>query len=193
MLQDSAFDLDSLLSGLLAESFGRGINEHLTTGSGSSQPKGIVTAATECTTKAAATSITLDNLIDLIRSVDAAYAQKGKFMLNRNTLWELAKVKDNNGNYIWQEGAREGTPAMLFGKSYILNDDVADIGAGAASVLFGDFSKYKIRMVQNFKVVRLNELLAEYLSIGLFGFARVDGTLLDAGTHPVKKLIHATA
>ena len=48
-------------------------------------------------------------------------------------------------------------------------------------------------MVQNFKVVRLNELLAEYLSIGLFGFARVDGTLLDAGTHPVKKLIHATA
>lgn len=193
LLQDSAFDLDSLLSGLLAESFGRGINEHLTTGSGSSQPKGIVTAATECTTKAAATSITLDNLIDLIRSVDAAYAQKGKFMLNRNTLWELAKVKDNNGNYIWQEGAREGTPAMLFGKSYILNDDVADIGAGAASVLFGDFSKYKIRMVQNFKVVRLNELLAEYLSIGLFGFARVDGTLLDAGTHPVKKLIHATA
>lgn len=109
-------------------------------------------------------------------------------MLNRNTLWELAKVKDNNGNYIWQEGAREGTPAMLFGKSYILNDDMADIGAGAASVLFGDFSKYKIRMVQNFKVVRLNELLAEYLSIGLFGFARVDGTLLDAGTHPVKNL-----
>lgn len=42
LLQDSAFDLDSLLSGLLAESFGRGINEHLTTGSGSSQPKGIV-------------------------------------------------------------------------------------------------------------------------------------------------------
>ena len=87
----------------------------------------------------------------------------------------------------------DSTRADMFGKSYILNDDVADIGAGAASVLFGDFSKYKIRMVQNFKVVRLNELLAEYLSIGLFGFARVDGTLLDAGTHPVKKLIHATA
>ena len=114
-------------------------------------------------------------------------------MLNRNTLWELAKVKDNNGNYIWQEGAREGTPAMLFGKSYILNDDVADIGAGAASVLFGDFSKYKIRIGEMFYVVMVDEFVAAYLSIGLFGFARVDGTLLDAGTHPVQKLIHATA
>ena len=47
-------------------------------------------------------------------------------------------------------------------------------------------------MVKNFRVIRLNELLAEYLSIGLFGFARVDGVLLDAGTHPVKKLVHAT-
>ncbi len=193
LLQDSAFDLDSLLSGLLAESFGRGINEDLTVGTGTGKPKGIVTAATECATKAAATSITLDNLIDLIKSVDAAYAQRGKFMFNRNTLWELAKVKDKNGRYIWQEGAKDGTPASLFGKGYILNDDMADIGANAASVLFGDFSKYKIRMVQNFKVVRLNELLAEYLSIGLFGFARVDGTLLDAGTHPIKKLIHAAS
>jgi HK97 family phage major capsid protein len=68
---------------------------------------------------------------------------------------------------------------------------MADIGAGNASVLFGDLSKYKIRMVKSFSVVRLNELLAEYLSIGLFGFARVDGNLLDAGTHPVKKLVHA--
>ena len=67
------------------------------------------------------------------------------------------------------------------------------IGPDNASVLFGDFSKYKIRMVKSFRVIRLNELLAEYLSIGLFGFARVDGVLLDAGTKPVKKLVHASS
>ena len=70
---------------------------------------------------------------------------------------------------------------------------MADIGAGNTSLLFGDLNKYKIRMVKSFKVIRLNELLAEYLSIGLFGFARVDGTLLDAGTNPIKKLVHAKA
>ena len=191
LIQDSAFNLDAVLSGLLGDSFSRGVNEQLTTGDGTGKPTGIVTAATACSTQAAATSIKLDDIIDLIKSVNSAYARNGKFMFNRNTLWELAKIKDQTGRYIWQDSARDGTPATLFGKQYILNDDMADIGAGNASVLFGDLSKYKIRMVKSFSVVRLNELLAEYLSIGLFGFARVDGNLLDAGTHPVKKLVHA--
>ena len=191
LIQDSAFNLDAVLSGLLGDSFSRGVNEQLTTGDGTGKPTGIVTAATACSTQAAATSIKLDDIIDLIKSVNSAYARNGKFMFNRNTLWELAKIKDQSGRYIWQDSARDGAPATLFGKQYILNDDMADIGAGNASVLFGDLSKYKIRMVKSFSVVRLNELLAEYLAIGLFGFARVDGNLLDAGTNPVKKLVHA--
>ena len=191
LIQDSAFNLDAVLSGLLGDSFSRGVNEQLTTGDGTGKPTGIVTAATACSTQAAAASIKLDDIIDLIKSVNSAYARNGKFMFNRNTLWELAKIKDQTGRYIWQDSARDGTPATLFGKQYVLNDDMADIGAGNASVLFGDLSKDKIRMVKSFSVVRLNELLAEYLSIGLFGFARVDGNLLDAGTHPVKKLVHA--
>ena len=190
LLQDSAFDLESLLSNLLAESFGRGINEDLTIGSGTGKPKGIVNWATASDAKPAATAITLDDIIDLIRGVDSAYAQRGKFMFNRNTLWSLVKIKDTTGRYIWQEGAKDGTPPTVFGKNYILNDDIDDIAAGKASVLFGDFSKYKIRMVKSFRVIRLNELLAEYLSIGLFGFARMDGILLDAGTHPAHKLVH---
>ena len=191
LIQDSAFDLDALLSRLLADSFSRGVNEDLTTGNGTGKPTGIVTAATACTTQAAAASIKLDDIIDLIKSVNSAYARNGKFMFNRNTLWELAKIKDQTGRYIWQDSTREGTPATLFGKQYVLNDDMADIGAGNASVLFGDLTKYNIRLVQSFRVIRLNELLAEYLAIGLFGFARVDGNLLDAGTNPVKKLVHA--
>ena len=191
LIQDSAFDLDALLSRLLADSFSRGVNEDLTTGNGTGKPTGIVTAATACTTQASAASIKLDDIIDLIKSVNSAYARNGKFMFNRNTLWELAKIKDQTGRYIWQDSTREGTPATLFGKQYVLNDDMADIGAGNASVLFGDLTKYNIRLVQSFRVIRLNELLAEYLSIGLFGFARVDGNLLDAGTNPVKKLVHA--
>ena len=191
LIQDSAFNLDAVLSGLLGDSFSRGVNEQLTTGDGTGKPTGIVTAATACSTQAAAASIKLDDIIDLIKSVNSAYARNGKFMFNRNTLWELAKIKDQSGRYIWQDSARDGAPATLFGKQYILNDDMADIGAGNASVLFGDLSKYKIRMVKSFSVVRLNELLAEYLAIGLFGFARVDGNLLDAGTNPVKKLVHA--
>lgn len=193
LLQDNSFDLESLLSDLLAESFGRGMNEDLTVGDGKGRPKGIIEWATASDATPAASAIKLDDLIDLIRSVDSAYARNGRFMFNRNTLYSLVKIKDTTGRYIWQEGARDGTPPTLFAKPYTLNDDVPDIGAGNASVLFGDFSKFRIRMVKDFRVIRLNELLAEYLSIGIFGFARLDGLLLNAGTHPIKKLVHAAS
>ena len=113
-------------------------------------------------------------------------------MFNHETFWSLARLKDSNGRYLWQEEVRGSTPPSLFGKTYILNNDLPGIGPGNTSVLFGDFSKYKIRIVRGFRVIRLNELLAEYLAVGLFGFARADGVLLDAGTHPVKKLVHAS-
>lgn len=161
LLQDSNFDLETLLSGLLAESFGRGINEDLTIGNGTGKPKGLVNWATASDATPAATAIKLDDIIDLLKSVDSAYARNGRFMFNRETLWSLVKIKDTTGRYIWQEGAKDGTLPTLFGKNYILNDDVANIGAGNASVLFGDFSKYKIRMVKNFRVIRLNELLVD--------------------------------
>lgn len=193
LLQDNSFDLESLLSDLLAESFGRGMNEDLTVGDGKGKPKGIIEWATASDATPAASAIKLDDLIDLIRSVDSAYARNGRFMFNRNTLYSLVKIKDTTNRYIWQEGAKDGTPPTLFAKPYTLNDDMPDIAAGKASVLFGDFSKFKIRMVKDFRVIRLNELLAEYLSIGIFGFARLDGLLLNAGTYPIKKLVHAAS
>lgn len=193
LLQDNSFDLESLLSDLLAESFGRGMNEDLTIGDGKGKPKGIIEWATASDATPSASAIKLDDLIDLIRSVDSAYARNGRFMFNRNTLYSLVKIKDTTGRYIWQEGTKDGTPPTLFAKPYTLNDDMPDIAAGKASVLFGDFSKFKIRMVKDFRVIRLNELLAEYLSIGIFGFARLDGLLLNAGTHPIKKFVHAAS
>lgn len=193
LLQDASFSLESVLGDLLAESFGRGANEHLTLGTGSGQPKGIVTAATDSGVKAAAAAVKLDDILDLMKSVDSAYAANGKFMLNRNTLFEIAKLKDTTGRFIWQDGLSATMPGTLMGRNYVLNDDMEDIAAGKASMLFGDLSKYRIRMVKSFNVIRLDELLAEYLAIGLFGFARLDGTLLDAGTNPVKKLVHAAS
>lgn len=191
LLQDTAFDLEGLLSELLADSFGRGVNEDLTIGNGTGKPKGIINWATASDATPTATAIKLDDILDLIASVDQNYAKNGKFMFNRKTLFSLMKIKDTTGRFIWQEGGKDGTPPVLFGNPYIINEDIPDIAAGKASMLFGDFSKFKIRMVKDFRVIRLNELLAEYLSIGIFGFARMDGVLLDAGTNPVKKLVHA--
>ena len=137
LLQDSAFDLESLLSGLLAESFGRGINYDLTRGDGKGKSKGIVEWATVSDAQPAAAAITLDNIIDIVKGMDSYYAQRGQFMFNRNTLYSLVKIKDMTGCYMWQEGMKNGTPPTLFGKVYILNDDLDDAVACKTLVLFG--------------------------------------------------------
>lgn len=75
------------------------------------------------------------------------------------------------------------------GYPYYVNMDMATIAASAKTVLFGQLKKYKIRRVMGMRVLRLVERFADYGQIALIGFARYDGNLLDAGTHPVKYLV----
>ena len=57
---------------------------------------------------------------------------------------------------------------------------------GQNPILFGDFSKYLIRDVNDIRLVRMDERYADYDQVGFTAFMRSDGDLLDAGTRPVK-------
>ena len=73
-----------------------------------------------------------------------------------------------------------------------INQDMPAVAANSQSVLFGDFSKYKIRRVLQAQMIRLNERFIDTLEIGLVVFQRFDGRLVDAGMHPVKYLVQAS-
>ena len=110
-------------------------------------------------------------------------------MFNDSTLAFIRKLKDGQGNYLWQLGdVRNGEPATLLGHPYSINQAVADIGASAKSVLFGDMSKYIVRKVMGFQVITLRERYAENFQIGMVGFKRFDGELLN--TAAVKHMAH---
>jgi HK97 family phage major capsid protein len=192
LLQDSAFNIESLMNDLFGERLGRQANAVLTTGSGSSQPNGIVTASSLGKTAAGAAAITSDELIDLLHSVDPAYraSPKCRWMFNDSTLAAIRKLKDGQGNYLWQIGdVRSGEPSMLLGKPYSVNQAMANIGTGNKPVLFGDLSRYVVRKVIGFQVLTLRERYAENFQIGMVGFKRFDGELLNADA--VKHLINA--
>lgn len=194
LLQDSAFNIEGLMTELFAERLGRLANEVLTTGTGSGQPNGVVTASSAGLTAASGTAITSDELIDLFHSVDPAYRMSPscRWMFNDSTLAAIRKLKDGQGNYLWQMGdVRTGEPDMFLGKAYSVNQAMADIGLSAKSVLFGDFSKYVVRKVRNFEVMTLRERYAENFQVGMVGFKRFDGELLN--TAAVKHLIQAAA
>lgn len=188
--QDSAFNWEEILGGLLGERLGRRANTELTTGDGTGDPNGIVTASTLGVTAAATGAITADELIDLQHSVDPAYrmSPKARFMFNDGTLKAIRKLKDGQGQYLFQFGnIGQGIPSTLLDKPYSVNQAMASLGTGAKTVVFGDFSKYFVRKVGLPIIGVLRERF--WPSLGIAGLIRLDGELGD--TAAVKHLIMA--
>jgi len=187
---DSIFSMETLLAALLGERLGRKANAWLTTGTGASQPNGIVTASTLGKTAAATAAITADELIELQHSVNAAYRRspKCRFMFADTTLQAIRKLKDGQGNYLFQLGdIRVGAPDTLLGKPYSINDDMAAIATGQKTVLFGDFGRYYVRKVGAPVIGVLRERF--WPDLGIAGLIRLDGEVGQGGA--IKHLIQA--
>lgn len=194
LLNDSAFNMEGLLNELFAESLGRTGNAVLTTGDGNSKPQGILTGAAEGIAAAGAAAIAPDELFDMQHSVDPAYRASPmcKWQFNDNTLNAIRKLKDGDGNYLWQMGdVRTGEPNTLLGKSYKINQAMPDMAAGQSPILFGDHSRYVVRKVGGMSMLALRERYAEHLQVGFIAYMRFDGRLLRPAA--VKKLTMAAA
>jgi len=186
LAQDFAFDIPTETNSVAAERLGRILNEELTTGDGSSKPNGIANAAVTGATAAATNAIVATELLDLIFSVDRSYRgmPNAGFMLNDLTLKSIAKLEVGSADSrpLWQPSLRDGEPDTLNGYKYWVNNDMDHIGSGVASdvVLFGDFSKYIVRMSKDFTLKPLFERYADELVVAYFLFCRADGELMDA-------------
>ncbi len=192
LAQDSIFNMESLLGGLLGERLGRIANRELTIGDGNGDPNGVVTASSLGKTAAAAAALTADELIDLQHSVNAAYRRSPKalWQFADLTLAAIRKLKDGDGRYIWSAGdIQKGEPGSLLGYRYEINDDVPLIAAGAKPVIFGDFSKYFVRKVGSPVIGVLRERF--WPDLGIAGLIRFDGELGD--TAAVKHLVMAAS
>lgn len=191
LADDSIFAMEQVLGDLLGERLGRIANLQLTTGSGSSAPNGIVTASSLGKTAAGAAAITSDEIIDLIHSVDPAYRNgpKVQFMFNDSTLAAVRKLKDGDGNYLWQMGnVQQGQPGSLLGYSYRINQAMASLATGQRVMLFGDMGKYYVRKVGQPLIGALQDK-DFWPGFGVAGYIRFDGELSD--TAAVKHLITA--
>lgn len=188
LLQDSAIDLESFIGTALGTRIARILNTHFTTGDNSSKPQGVVNAGTGVTA-ASASAITFAELLDLQHSVDPSYRANAKFMLHDSTLKAIRKLVDDQNRPIFQADITGASPGTLLGMPIVINQDVATIATGAKVIVCGDFSKYLIRDVTDFTLLRLEERYADYHQVGFVGFSRHDGRILDAGTDPLKVLV----
>ena len=180
LLNDSVFDLEAYISKEFGRRIGAKEEEAFFTGDGKGKPTGIFNAAggaSDGVTTAAA-NITFDDVMDLFYAVKSPYRKKAVWVLNDTTVKALRKLKDNNGNYIWQPSVQAGQPDMILNRPYHTSAYVPEAAAGAKVMAFGDFSYYWIADRQGRSFKRLNELFAANGQVGFLASQRVDGKLV---------------
>ena len=193
LLNDSAFNLESYF----AQEFGRRIGtkeeEAFINGNGSSKPTGILTSAEVGVTAASDKTITADELIDLFYSLKGVYRRNAVWVLNDTTVKAIRKLKDNNGQYIWQPALKDGDHDTLLGRPILTTGAMPEIAADAKPVIFGDLSYYWIGDRQGVTFKRLNERYADMGQVGFLASKRVDGKLVLPEAIKVLKMKTAAA
>ncbi len=183
LLNDSVFDLQSYISREFARRIGAKEEEAFFTGDGKGKPLGVLAAkggAEAGVTAASATAVTADELMDLYYSLKSPYRKKSVWVLNDSTIKAIRKLKDGNGQYLWQPSLTAGTPDTILGRPVKTSAYMPAIAAGARSIAFGDFSYYWIADRQGRSFKRLNELFAATGQVGFLASQRVDGRLILA-------------
>ena len=182
LLQDSVFNIESYIAAEFARRIGAAEEEAFITGNGTGKPTGLLHATNGAGTgvTTAGTTIAADELFDLVHSIKSVYRKKAVFLLNDSTLKAIRKLKDGQGQYLWQPGIKEGQPDTLLNYRLVTSPFMPEVAAGNKVILFGDFKSYWIADRQGRSFQRLNELFAVTGQVGFRATQRVDGRLVLA-------------
>jgi len=151
MLDDAAVDLEKWLADEVDGEFAIQENIAFLSGNGTNKPDGVLTYVTGAanaaknplgaitgTTVAGAAAVTTDEIIDLVYSLPSERSMNAKFFMNRTSLGKIRKLKDGQGNYIWQPTYVQGQPSTLQGAPVVEVPGMPNMTTGLVSILFGD-------------------------------------------------------
>ena len=174
---------DSLVRGDFAEHFASALETAYMTGDGSNKPLGLFVASADgintdrdVSTGNTATEIKFDGLIETKYKVKAGYQPGCEWIFHRDAVKQLAKLKNSDGQYVWQPSVVMGTPDMLLGKPVNMSEYVPNtFTTGLYVGLYGDMKNYWIVDSLLFEIQVLTELYATTNQIGYIGRFETDG------------------
>jgi HK97 family phage major capsid protein len=195
LLADTGVNLVQFIGETLGERIGRAQSAHFLTGTGSSQPQGLLVGGTSVAAANAAT-LTYADLVNLLVSINPAYLADGgsnsiAWMMHPTVFGVVRKLADNANNPLLQPMS-EGGPARLFGYPVVLVTEMASsIAAGAKSIAFGNYRQYAIRDAGNLIVSRSADRFFEFDQQAFLALYRTDAKVLQGGA--IKYLLHPGA
>ncbi len=156
LLDDAAVNIDQWIAEEVRLAFAQQEGQAFVSGDGINKPKGFLAYDTIANASwefgklgflstgvagAFPASNPSDKLIDLIYAVKAGYRANGTFVLNRSTQATVRKMKDADGQYLWQPAAQPGGTSTLLGFPVVESEDMPDVAANAMAIAFGDFQR----------------------------------------------------
>lgn len=183
LVDDSIFDIVSYVAESAGRNCGLALGTDLAVGNASSKPSGIVQTASTGVTGATsvAGAFTADNLIDLQVSVIGPYrnSRSAGWIVRDATLGAIRKLKDTAGQYLFTPAATVGAPDILLGKPIFTDPNIAAVGLSAKSVVFGDVSRYFVRLAGAVRFERSDEFAFNADLVTFKAVVRGDGILAD--------------
>lgn len=175
--------IESLVASRFAHKFGVTQEKAFLTGTGANQPLGVFTASSsgistgrDVSTGNTATAITFDGLINAKYSLKSQYHKTAEWMFHRDAIKALVKIKDGEGNYMWQPAVTGVAQDMLFGRPVTMSEYVPNTFTSGLYVgIFGDFSHYWIADAMDMQMQVLKELYAETNQTGYIARLESDG------------------
>jgi len=180
LLEDSAVSITDILSTNVGNALGYAVNTALTTGDGSSKPKGVVAAAGSGVAGTTSGGLfTYDDLVELIYSTDAAARALPGFavMASTSAIVDMRTLQDGAGNYVFSPTLDQATADRVIGYPLVENSAMAAVGTSAKSVVAGHMPSYYVRQVGGIRLDRSDDYA---FADGLVTFRatfRVDGDL----------------
>jgi HK97 family phage major capsid protein len=156
LLDDAAVDVDQWIAQEVEVAFAEQEGTAFVSGDAVNKPRGFLNYPTVAETSwtwgnlgytatgvsgALPASNPSDVLVDTVFSLKAGYRQNAAWVLNRKTQGTIRKLKDVNGEYLWQPSAVAGGRSTLMGFPVVEAEDMPNIAANSMSVAFGDFSR----------------------------------------------------
>jgi HK97 family phage major capsid protein/HK97 family phage prohead protease len=140
LIEDASHDVEAEIRLALAEDFGAKEGLAFVNGIAAVEPKGFMQeAAIANSLNGHAANLSADALISLMYSLPGVYRNRGTWAMNGTTLAAIRKLKDGNGNYLWQPSYQAGQPETILGRPVVELLDMPDVAANAFPIIFGDF------------------------------------------------------
>lgn len=176
LINRSDFDLVGFVVKKVAQAIADFLEKELINGTtkikGLASNKNVVTSAT-------AGKIGSDDIIDLMMEVPEVFQENACFIMHKNTLKALRKLKDADGDYILQKDIREGFGWSLFGKKVFTTESMQEVATGNKAIHYGDMSGLYVKLTKNIELQMLMEKYATQFAVGACAYIECDAAIVE--------------